>query len=140
MSKILYTAKATAEGGREGNVKTDSNTLDLDLAMPSSLGGEDKEGATNPEELFAAGYAACFDSALQLAASQAKKEISSRVSSEVSIGKQSDGLGLSAKLHVEVKGVTQEEAEELVSKAHKLCPYSKATRGNMDVEIETNAV
>ncbi|SDJ57124.1 organic hydroperoxide resistance protein [Salimicrobium halophilum] len=140
MSKILYTAKATAEGGREGSVKTDSETLNLDLAMPSSLGGEDKEGATNPEELFAAGYAACFDSALQLAASQGKKEITSRVSSEVSIGKQSDGLGLSAKLHVEIEGVTQEEAEELVEKAHQLCPYSKATRGNMNVELKAKAV
>ncbi|ELK46731.1 organic hydroperoxide resistance protein [Halobacillus sp. ACCC02827] len=140
MVKPLYTAKATAEGGRQGVVKSSDGTLELDLTMPKALGGNGKEGATNPEQLFAAGYSACFDSALQLVASQAKKKITSKVTAEVSIGKQGEGFGLAVKLFVEIEGVSQDEADELVKKAHQVCPYSNATRGNIEVDLEAKAV
>jgi lipoyl-dependent peroxiredoxin len=134
----LYTAKATAEGGRAGKIKSDDGVLNLELSMPKALGGTGKENATNPEQLFAAGYAACFDSALNLVARQARKRIESKVTAEVSIGKDTDGgFKLGAVLHVGVNGVTQEEAEELVNAAHGVCPYSKATAGNIVVELNT---
>ncbi|QPC45723.1 organic hydroperoxide resistance protein [Mangrovibacillus cuniculi] len=137
MVQVLYTAKAKAEGGRNGKVVSSDNVIDLSLSMPKSLGGAEKEGATNPEQLFAAGYAACFDSALQLVAGQAKKKITSTVTAHVSIGKDTDGgFGLAVKLEVSVDGVDQAEAKELVEKAHGVCPYSKATRGNIEVELE----
>ncbi|KPB03826.1 organic hydroperoxide resistance protein [Bacillus sp. CHD6a] len=136
----LYTAKVTAFGGRAGKIKSDDGTLDLALAMPKSLGGTEKEGATNPEQLFAAGYSACFDSALNLVARQARQKIESEVIAEVSIGKDTDGgFKLAAVLNVSINGVTQEEAEELVKQAHDVCPYSKATRGNIEVELVTKA-
>ncbi|MGD6833463.1 organic hydroperoxide resistance protein [Sutcliffiella halmapala] len=138
--ELLYTAKVTASGGRAGKIESNDGALDLALAMPKSLGGTGKEGATNPEQLFAAGYAACFDSALNLVARQAKKRIESSVTAAISIGKDTDGgFKLTAVLHVEIRGASQEEAEELVNQAHQVCPYSKATRGNMDVAIHTNA-
>ncbi|MGA4721212.1 organic hydroperoxide resistance protein [Fictibacillus nanhaiensis] len=134
----LYTAKATAEGGRAGKVTSDDGVLNHELAMPKALGGSGNENATNPEQLFAAGYAACFDSALNLVARQAKKRIQSKVTAEVSIGKDTDGgFKLAVVLNVGVNGVTQEEAEELVKTAHGVCPYSKATSGNIDVELKT---
>jgi lipoyl-dependent peroxiredoxin len=134
----LYTAIATAEGGRAGKVTSNDGTLDLALTMPKSLGGQGKEQATNPEQLFAAGYAACFDSALNLVARQSRKRIESKVTAEVSIGKDPDGgFKLGVVLNVAVKGISLEEAEELVEKAHGVCPYSKATKGNIDVELTT---
>jgi lipoyl-dependent peroxiredoxin len=135
----LYTAKVTADGGRVGKVKSSDNTLDLSLSMPKSLGGPGNENATNPEQLFAAGYAACFDSALNLVARQSRKRIESRVTAEVSIGKDIDGgFKLGVVLYVEVNGVSLEEAKQLVELAHGVCPYSKATRGNIDVNLKTN--
>lgn len=134
----LYTAKATAEGGRLGKVKSSDGTLDLTLSMPKSLGGQGKENATNPEQLFAAGYAACFDSALNLVARQSRKRIESKVTAEVSIGKDTDGgFGLSVVLNVAINGISLEEAKELVKLAHGVCPYSKATKGNIEVELIT---
>ncbi len=134
----LYTAKVTASGGRAGKIKSEDGTLDIALAMPKSLGGTGKEGATNPEQLFAAGYAACFDSALSLVARQAKQKIESEIIAEVSIGKDTDGgFKLAVVLNVEIGGVTEEEANSLVEQAHQVCPYSKATRGNIDVELIT---
>lgn len=134
----LYTAKATAEGGRFGKVKSSDGTLDLTLSMPKSLGGQGKENATNPEQLFAAGYAACFDSALNLVARQSIKRIESKVTAEVSIGKDTDGgFELSVVLNVAINGISLEEAKELVKLAHGVCPYSKATKGNIEVELIT---
>jgi len=134
----LYTAKATAEGGRLGKVKSSDGTLDLALSMPKSLGGQEKENATNPEQLFAAGYAACFDSALNLVARQSRKRIESKVTAEVSIGKDLDGgFKLAVALFVAVKGISLEEAEDLVALAHTVCPYSKATKGNIEVALQT---
>ena len=139
MEKALYTAKATAQGGRKGTVTSSDGTIDFELSMPKSLGGQEKEGSTNPEQLFAAGYSACFDSALQLVASQAKKAIESVITAKVSIGKEGEGFGLAVQLDVEIKGVDQEEAEELVHKAHQVCPYSRATRNNIEVTLNTTA-
>ncbi|KMJ59950.1 organic hydroperoxide resistance protein [Bacillus sp. LL01] len=134
----LYTAKVTASGGRAGKINSEDGTLDIALAMPKSLGGTGKEEATNPEQLFAAGYAACFDSALNLVARQAKQRIESEIIAEVSIGKDTDGgFKLAVVLNVEIGGVTEEEANTLVEQAHQVCPYSKATRGNIDVELVT---
>ncbi|WP_312471556.1 organic hydroperoxide resistance protein [Neobacillus sp.] len=139
--ELLYTASATAEGGRVGKVTSSDGTLNLALSMPKSLGGQGKENATNPEQLFAAGYAACFDSALNLVARQARKRIDSKVTAEVSIGKDQDGgFKLAAVLNVFIQGVTLAEAEELVEKAHGVCPYSKATKGNIDVLLTTNVI
>lgn len=136
--EALYTAKATVEGGRIGKVKSSDGTLDLELSMPKSLGGQEKENATNPEQLFAAGYAACFDSALNLMARQSRKRIESKVTAEVSIGKDLDGgYKLAVVLNVAINGVSLEEAQELVEQAHGGCPYSKATRGNIEVELKT---
>jgi lipoyl-dependent peroxiredoxin len=136
--KALYTAKATAKGGRDGKVTSSDGVLDVALGMPKSLGGSGAEGATNPEQLFAAGYAACFDSALNLVARQEKKKIQSNVTGEVSIGKDTDGgFKLSVVLSVAVNGVELDEAKQIVEKAHGVCPYSKATNGNIDVELHT---
>ncbi|WP_175990398.1 organic hydroperoxide resistance protein [Bacillus sp. Marseille-Q1617] len=135
----LYTAKATANGGRQGKVKSSDGVLEFDLAMPKSLGGSGGEGATNPEQLFAAGYSACFDSALNLVAGQEKKKIDSEVTAEVSIGKDTDGgFKLSVVLSVSVGGVELDEAKQLVEKAHGVCPYSKATRDNIEVKLNTS--
>ncbi|MFS0788834.1 organic hydroperoxide resistance protein [Shouchella sp. 1P09AA] len=129
----LYTASSTASGGRQGKVNSSDGTLELTLSIPKGLGGNGKEGTTNPEQLFSAGYAACFDSALQLVASQSKKKIVSEVTAEISIDKQSDGFGLSANLMIEIEGISQQEAETLVNKAHQVCPYSRAIKGNIEV-------
>ncbi|WP_209123847.1 organic hydroperoxide resistance protein [Alkalihalobacillus sp. BA299] len=136
---IFYTAKVTAGGGRSGKIESSNGALDLALSMPKALGGDGKENATNPEELFAAGYAACFDSALNLVARQLRKKIDSKVVAEVSIGKDpaDGGFKLASVLTVLINGVSLEEAEELVKKAHGVCPYSKATGGNIEVELRT---
>ncbi|MBV7509501.1 organic hydroperoxide resistance protein [Bacillus sp. sid0103] len=139
--ETLYTASATAEGGRAGKVTSSDGTLNLALSMPKSLGGQGKENATNPEQLFAAGYAACFDSALNLVARQERKRIDSKVTAEVSLGKDHDGgFKLAAVLNVSIKGVSIDEAKELVKKAHGVCPYSKATNGNIDVQLTTSVI
>lgn len=134
--ELLYTASATADGGRAGKVTSSDGALDLALSMPKALGGQGTENTTNPEQLFAAGYAACFDSALGLVAGQMKKAIKSKVTAEVSIGKDTDGgFKLEVVLNTAVSGVELEEAKQLVSVAHGVCPYSKATNGNIDVKL-----
>lgn len=139
MEKALYTAQATAQGGRKGKVTSSDGTIDFELSMPKSLGGQEKEGTTNPEQLFAAGYSACFDSALQLVASKDKKSIESAITANVSIGKEGDGFGLAVELDVEIKGVSKEEAEDVTHQAHQVCPYSRATRDNIEVTLNTIA-
>ena len=137
--EILFTSRASAQGGREGHVKSDDSIIDLDLVMPGS--GSSKEG-TNPEQLFAAGYAACYDGALNLMAKKANKEIKSDTTAEVSLIKdpEDNGFKIGVELIVEIEGVSQEEAVDLTDKAHQFCPYSKATRGNIDVKITPKAV
>ncbi|HYN30020.1 MAG TPA: organic hydroperoxide resistance protein [Dermatophilaceae bacterium] len=132
----LYTARATATGdGRNGHTATDDGRLALDVRVPEEMGGPG--GATNPEQLFAAGYAACFHSALKVVAAGEKVDVSgSEVRSRVSIGLLPGGAyGLGVALEVSVPDLDAATAERLVAKAHEVCPYSNATRGNLDVEL-----
>ncbi|MFF2878195.1 organic hydroperoxide resistance protein [Gottfriedia sp. NPDC057991] len=132
----LYTATATATGGRDGRVMSSDDFINLALKSPVELGGPG--GATNPEQLFAAGYSACFDSALNLVARRKNIKLeSTSVTANVTIGKDpaDGGFKLAAQLDVKVQGVPTEVAVELVKAAHGVCPYSKATRGNMDVQL-----
>lgn len=134
----LYQTRATATGGRDGGVRSDDGLLDLRLAMPKSLGG--KEDATNPEQLFAAGYAACFQSALAFVARQQKIGLTgSTVTGVVGLVPQDVGFRLDVGLEIETQGLSQEEAEALVATAHQVCPYSNATRGNIDVALTVKA-
>ena len=136
---ILYTAEALATGdGRNGHVRTSDGLLDIDLALPKEMGGAGDH--TNPEQLFAAGYAACFHNALRRVATAAKVRLGgeSTVAASVGIGaNQVGGFGLQVALAVHLPGMDQEEAEKLVETAHQVCPYSNATRGNVDVALTT---
>jgi lipoyl-dependent peroxiredoxin len=133
---ILYTAEATAWGGREGRVVSSDKVLDLELAIPTSMGGPGGE-RSNPEQLFAAGYSACFHSALKLVAAAEKVDVSeSAVTAKVGIGaNDSGGFGLQVELEAELPDLEQSVAEALVAKAHEVCPYSNATRGNVEVTL-----
>ncbi|MGM9922638.1 MAG: organic hydroperoxide resistance protein [Bacillus sp. (in: firmicutes)] len=137
MAKLLYTSSATVRGGREGHVKSDDSTIDLNLVKP----GFKKEG-TNPEQLFAAGYSSCFDSALNLVASKAKKEITSTTTAHVSLleDEADGGFQIAVEMEAKMEGVSQEEAEDLIKRAHEVCPYSKATRGNIQVKLTAKAI
>jgi lipoyl-dependent peroxiredoxin len=138
--KSLYTATATAHGGREGRVESDDGTLVLDLATPAGLGGKGGAG-TNPEQLFAAGYAACFQSAMLFVAQQQGGDASgSTVTGHVSIGPNENGPGfaLAVRHVVTLPDLDQAAAEKLVHDAHQVCPYSNATRGNVDVQFEVH--
>ncbi|MDY0904967.1 organic hydroperoxide resistance protein [Pedobacter sp. CFBP9032] len=134
--KVLYTAEATATGGRNGHIKSDNGILDVEVRMPKALGGAD-DNYTNPEQLFAGGYAACFDSALNLTIKQGKVTTGeTSVKANVSIGQiDNGGFGLAVALAVNIPGVSAEEAQALADKAHQICPYSNATRGNIEVSI-----
>ncbi|MCZ8516569.1 organic hydroperoxide resistance protein [Paenibacillus filicis] len=133
----LYTGTATAVGGRNGKVVSSDQVISLDLTMPKALGGSGAHG-TNPEQLFAAGYSACFDGAVGLALRQKGiKAEGTKVTAHVTIGKTEDGgYALAAELDVTIVGVTPEVAREIAEAAHQICPYSKATRGNIDVKIK----
>ena len=134
----VFTAQAKAIGGRDGHVTSDNNVLDLTLSTPKEMGGAGKAGSTNPEQLFAAGYAACFDGALNLVARLAKTPITgSTVEADVSFGKDGENYGLAVDMKVNIPGMDQAQAEELVAKAHQVCPYSRATRGNIEVNLST---
>jgi Ohr subfamily peroxiredoxin len=132
---ILYTAEATAWGGREGHAATDDGVLDLTLAVPKELGGPG--GATNPEQLFAAGFAACFHSALKVVGRRAKIDVSdSAVTARVGLGmNEAGGFNVEVELEAEFADVERDVAENLVQQAHNVCPYSNATRGNVDVKL-----
>lgn len=131
---VLYTAHATAFGGREGRVASDDGILDVQVVPPAGLGG--KGGATNPEQLFAAGYSACFGSALAHVA-RAKKVRTGpvEITAHVSIGPVGAGFGLAVELEAKLPELSHEEARALVDAAHQVCPYSNATRGNIPVSI-----
>jgi Ohr subfamily peroxiredoxin len=133
----LYTAVATARGGRNGEVKTDDGVVSFRLSIPKSMGGAGAAGATNPEQLFASGYSACFGSAVEFVGRQKKilvKDV--EVTARVSIGaKAGGGFLLAAELDVRLAGIERAVAEQLVQEAHQVCPYSNATRGNMDVRL-----
>ena len=134
--QVFYTARATAYGdGRSGNVTSDDDVLDFQLAVPKELGGPGGE-LTNPEQLFAAGYAACFHSALKRVSKEAGVSTDgSTVTSAVGIGVQGQAFGLAVELTVEMPGVEREKAQEMVERAHQVCPYSNATRGNVEVTL-----
>ncbi|MDF2551258.1 MAG: organic hydroperoxide resistance protein [Chryseobacterium sp.] len=134
--KTLYTTNVTAKGGRNGQVKSENGVLDLEVRMPKGLGGANDD-YTNPEMLFAAGYAACFDSALNLIINKSKIETGeTSVTAKVSIGQNEDGgFGLAAELDVNIPRVSIEKAQELTEKAHQICPYSNATRNNIEVKL-----
>jgi osmotically inducible protein OsmC len=135
MTTTLYTAIATATSGREGRVISDDKHVDLKLSMPKSMGGPGGEG-TNPEQLFAAGYAACYGSALKLVAGMAKIKSDIQITAHVHLNKGDDGgFGISVELGAYVPGVERAVAEDLMQKAHQVCPYSKATRNNIDVKL-----
>jgi lipoyl-dependent peroxiredoxin len=136
----LYSTKVTATGGRHGQIRSEDGLLDMKLALPRQLGG--KGDATNPETLFAGGYAACFENALHVSRDAglrfADKDV--EVIAEIGLSRNdSGGFVLSAALAVTVTGVDQKKAEELVESAHKICPYSNAIRGNVDVGIIVSA-
>ena len=135
--KTLYTAHGSATGGREGQAATDTGNVKLVLNTPKELGGGGGEGA-NPEQLFAMGYSACFLGALKFVAGKEKVKIpeDARVSADIGIGPRDDGqgFGITAKLTVSVPGLDRAAVEDLVKKAHVVCPYSHATKGNIPVE------
>ena len=131
---VLYTASATSLGGRDGSVKTADGLIDVKVAMPKELGGQG--GATNPEELFAAGYAACFHGALKMVAGNEKISLrDSKVVVQVGIGPDATSFGLEVDIKASVPTVDAAKARELIEKAHQVCPYSKATRGNIPVTV-----
>jgi len=140
IEKILYTATATATGGRTGTAKSSDGALEVSLATPKELGGAGGPG-TNPEQLFAAGYSACFIGAIKAVASGATGEAKIAVpndisiSSDVGIGPIPGGFGIQVAMRITVPGMDRAAAEALVAKAHKVCPYSNATRGNIDVTL-----
>ena len=137
--EVVYTAEALSTGqGRDGHVRSSDGYVDLDVAVPAEMGG--RGGATNPEELFAAGYAACFHSALRGVACRAKVRLGpdATVAARVGIGSAGGGAyGLVVGLTAHLPGLAQDEAEALVEQAHQVCPYSNATRGNVEVTLTT---
>jgi osmotically inducible protein OsmC len=135
---VLYTTQATATGGRDGRSTTADGKFDVRLSTPKELGGAGGEG-NNPEQLFAAGYAACFLGAMKFVAGQEKKQVpaDTTVTATVGIGPRSEGgFGLDIGLRISLPGVERAEAERLVEAAHQVCPYSNATRGNVPVRLE----
>ncbi len=140
--KILFTATSTATGGRNGHSEASDGSVSVNLSVPKEMGGEGKPNTTTPEHLFATGYAACFSGAVDLVAKKKKLNLTdATVTCSVSIGSQSEGgYGLAAKLHVKTQGISQAEAEQLIEDAHKICPYSNATRNNIQVDLDVEAV
>ncbi|WP_291423894.1 organic hydroperoxide resistance protein [Deinococcus sp.] len=132
----LYTAEATATGGRSGHTRSSDSRLDLHLSVPKSMGGDDGPG-TNPEQLFAAGYAACFQGALGVVARRQKLEVSEDSTVTARVGLQKSGLAFALDVELEghFPGLSQEQGLELMHAAHEVCPYSVATRGNVDVRL-----
>ena len=134
---VLYSTTATATGGRDGHSATHDGALDVKLATPKELGGSGGEG-NNPEQLFAAGYAACFLGAMKFVSSQGGPKVpaDTKVTSVVGIGPRSEGgFGIDVALTISTPGLGHAEAEKLVADAHQVCPYSNATRGNVDVKL-----
>ena len=135
--KVLYTAHATSTGGREGTSKSDDGVLDLKLTTPKGLGGNGAVG-TNPEQLFAAGYSACFIGAMKPVAAMQKIALpaDTSINADVGIGPIPQGFGIQVALHVSIPGMDKAQAKKLVDAAHQVCPYSNATRGNIEVTLD----
>lgn len=134
--KIFYKTRATATDGRSGHTALDDGGLAFDLVRPGTEGQ-----GVNPEQLFALGYAACFDSALSVVAQQMKLEVASKTSVEVGIGQRAEGgYALDIDIHVETNGIETEQARKLIEATHQVCPYSNATRSNVDVRLHVTAI
>ncbi len=136
IEKVLYRAQSTATGGRDGRATSSDQVLDLRLTTPKELGGAGGQG-TNPEQLFAAGYSACFLGALKFVAMQTKTALPDQtsVTGKVGIGPIATGFGIEAELHISIPGMDKAAAKALVDKAHIVCPYSNATQGNIHVNL-----
>ncbi|WP_312245147.1 organic hydroperoxide resistance protein [Stutzerimonas nitrititolerans] len=136
IEKILYTATATATGGREGRATSSDSVLDVQLSTPRELGGAGGPG-TNPEQLFAAGYSACFLGALKFVAGKQKVALpaDTKITGKVGIGQIPSGFGIEAELTIAAPGIDRDTLQALVDQAHIVCPYSNATRGNIDVTL-----
>jgi len=132
LEKVLYTAKAHTTGGRDGAARTDDGRLDIKLSSPGTAGT-----GTNPEQLFAAGYAACFIGAMKAVAGMQKVTLPAdlAIDSSVDLGKVGQAYGIAATLNVSLPGMERDAAQKLVDAAHQVCPYSNATRGNIDVTV-----
>ncbi len=137
LQKIVYTAQAKVTGGREGHVTSNDGRLSLQLSTPRELGGSGGGSGTNPEQLFAAGYSACFLGALRFVAGQDKIALpdDSTVLGIVGLGPVSQGFGIQVELKITIPGMDREEVQNLVARAHQICPYSNATRGNIKVSL-----
>lgn len=135
IEKVVYQAHAKSTGGRDGSTRTDDGLLDLKLAVPKEMGGAG--GGVNPEQLFAAGYSACFVGAMKFVAAQDKIALPADVSIDatVGIGQIPQGFGIEVQLAISIPGMERAAAQALVQKAHQVCPYSNATRGNIDVTL-----
>lgn len=136
--EAVYTAVATSVGGRSGSVKSSDGVINMDLRPPKEMGGPGGE-YTNPEQLFAAGYAACFAGAYSHVALEKNIRVRPEVTANVTINKVPDGFKLSVVMDIKTIGISQEQAKELAEAAHQFCPYSKATHGNIDVELNVKA-
>ncbi|MPT48798.1 MAG: organic hydroperoxide resistance protein [Sphingobium sp.] len=134
--KIFYKTRATATGGRSGHTELDDGSLAFDLVRPGS-----GQAGVNPEQLFALGYAACFDSALSMVAEQKKLTVTAKTSVEVGIGQRAEGgYALDIDIYIETQGITEAEARNLIEATHQVCPYSNATRDNIDVRLHITAL
>ncbi len=137
--KIFYTAHATTKGGRNGHAQASDDSVSVDLSVPKEMGGPGKPNTTTPEHLFAAGYSACFGQALEVVAGRQKKTVpGASVTAHVGIGQNdAGGYGFEITLEAHLPGLSQADAEALVAEAHKICPYSNAVKGNVDVKLVT---
>lgn len=136
VQNVLYTAEAKSTGGRDGKTASSTGSFELNLTTPKELGGNGSLGA-NPEQLFAAGYSACFIGALKFVAASEKVKLPSEVeiTARVGIGPIPAGFGIQAELNISIPGIDREQALHLIERAHQVCPYSNATRGNIDVKL-----
>lgn len=137
IEKVLYRAQATATGGREGSAESDDGALNVQLSTPRELGGAGGNG-TNPEQLFAAGYSACFLGALKFVAAREKVALpaATQITGKVGIGAIPTGFGIEVKLEISLPEMPRDKAQALIDMAHIVCPYSNATRNNIDVELQ----
>jgi Ohr subfamily peroxiredoxin len=136
LEKVLYTAHATSTGGRDGRARSSDGVLDVQLSVPKEMGGAGGPG-TNPEQLFAAGYSACFIGALKAVAAKQKVQVpaDTSITADVGIGPIPTGFSIQVTLNISLPGMDREAARQLVDAAHQVCPYSNATRGNIDVTL-----
>lgn len=136
LKEVVYTAKVTTKGGRTGESSSDDGRLKVSLSTPKAMGGDDGQG-TNPEQLFAAGYSACFMGAMKAVSDKLDVKVpkDAKIDAAVSFGPIEQGFGIAVKMDISLPGLDRDDAEKLVETAHKVCPYSNATRGNVDVKL-----